>query len=327
MCYAKPGPRCGGHAKESFRTAAKAYSEDPNDYSKFEAFQRAKQDLYATPAGWEILEREIDRTPKSSFIQRAKLKKELKSGQERRQAMLNAYYADQATKEYAGSPQTAYDRIAAVARDPELREELKAQMQGRRHLAGVPDYKVREIIDAAETREQMEGIVERLNSGDEFPIDGRRSSEGDPLMAYQSDNDLQNLYSTTDYAHHLAMSFAMDDPKRYKVASITSNGEHVHWVAHDQFTHELVDVYGRHSSVDDLTSGWEMFDEMRENGETIDMKRYDDPNDAQKLMTAGHEFFPPFWRDNADVVKERFNLSDSTKRLTAYQKEAQNASS
>lgn len=171
------------------------------------------------------------------------------------------------------------------------------------------------------------GIVERLNSGDEFPIDGRRSSEGDPLMAYQSDNDLQNLYSTTDYAHHLAMSFAMDDPKRYKVASITSNGEHVHWVAHDQFTHELVDVYGRHSSVDDLTSGWEMFDEMRENGETIDMKRYDDPNDAQKLMTAGHEFFPPFWRDNADVVKERFNLSDSTKRLTAYQKEAQNASS
>lgn len=323
MCYAKPGPRCGGHAKESFRIAARAYSDDPDNYAKFEAFQQAKQDLYATPAGWKILKEEIERTPKTSIIKLSKLKKELKSGRERREAMLNAYYLDQAQKEYAASPQTAYDKLAAIASDPELRQEIKERMKGQSHLGGIPNHKVKEILDRAESDQNLDNLIERLNSGEEMPMDGRVSSEGDPLMAHQSDNDIQNLYSSTDYAHQLAMSFSVDDPDRYKVVSITSNGEHVHWAAYDQQTNELIDTYGRHSSVDALTTDWEMFDEYREQGETIGIKKYDNPEDAQRLMTANHEFFPPFWKDNADVVKERFNLSESNKRQIAYQKKAQ----
>lgn len=61
MCYPKPGPRCSAHAKASLKRAIKTFNKDQTD-ENYAAYQDAKADFYATPAGFAELEKEYKKT-------------------------------------------------------------------------------------------------------------------------------------------------------------------------------------------------------------------------------------------------------------------------
>lgn len=308
MCYPKPGPRCSGHAKERFRTTAEAYKADPDDYQKYESFREARADLHSTPAGFKLLEEEIANTPKASFVQLFRLKQELKQGKRRREEQMNAYHATVSRARIAKSEPMTDERTEAVLLDPDMRDKAKNALA---HAPLDPLYRqhFQKAIDNVESHLQVASLLEHMYDGEEEIKPGQRASTpGDPAMGYESDDDLQVFYSTSDYCHHLPMALAASDPDRYKPVSVTIDGDNAHWAAYDTQTGEYIDVYGRHKTVDDLTDEWDMFEEARDRGETIGVDTLD-MESARSAMSDNNQFLTPYWRENANVAIERFGLA------------------
>ena len=308
MCYPKPGPRCSGHAKERFRVTAKAYQEDPDNYEKYEAFREARTDLYSTPAGFKLLEEEIANTPKTSLVQLFRLKQELKQGKKRREEQMNAYHATVSQARIAKSEPMTDERTEAVLLDPDMRDKAKNALA---HAPMDPLYRqhFQKAIDNVESHLQVASLLEHMYDGEEEIKPGQRASTpGDPAMGYESDDDLQVFYSTSDYCHHLPMALSASDPDRYTPVSVTIDGESAHWAAQDTTTGEYIDVYGRHESLEALTNDWEMFDEARGSGEKIEARTLD-VESARTEMSNNGQFLTPYWRENAQVAIERFKLA------------------
>lgn len=308
MCYPKPGPRCSGHAKERFRVTAKAYQEDPDNYEKYEAFREARTDLYSTPAGFKLLEDEIAQTPKAAVVKLFRLKQELKQGKKRRDEQMNAYQTGLSKARLKNTEPLSDERAEAMLMDPTLREKAKSLL-AENFLDQHTQQYLAQALDRVEGHNQAAALMDSMYDGEQELTPGqRRSTPEDPAMSHESDQDLQVLYSTSDYSHHLSMALAVSDPDRYKVASVTLDGDNAHWAAYDTQTGEYIDVYGRHKTVDALTDEWEMFEEARDRGETIGVDTLD-MESARSAMSDNNQFLTPYWRENANVAIERFGLA------------------
>lgn len=66
MCYPSPGPRCSAHARKSLTKAYREYETEPTASprkgSLYATYREKRADYFATPAGQQWLDRQINET-------------------------------------------------------------------------------------------------------------------------------------------------------------------------------------------------------------------------------------------------------------------------